>query len=58
MEGLSCSRDDVLDLIDEIKYLRITLDWTYPEIPPRPAMPVVLDGQLFPDPWAEEFPGN
>lgn len=59
MEGLNCSRDDVLDLIDEIKFLRITLDMSYPQLPPpRPFPAVVLDSGLMPDPWAEELPGN
>lgn len=59
VEGLSCSRDDVLDLIDEIKFLRITLDMSYPKLPPEPQFTaVVLDGDLMPDPWADEFTGN
>jgi len=58
VEGLHATRDDVLDLIDEIKFLRMTLDMAYPELPPRPIVPVVVQNGLFPDPWADEFPGN
>ncbi len=58
MEGLSCSREDILDLIDEIKFLRITLDWAYPDLPPAPPTVEVLENGLVPDPWAEEFTGN
>ncbi len=53
------SREDVLDLIDEIKYLRETLDLPTPECSPFPTTPrVVLQDGLMPDPWADEFPGN
>ena len=59
VEGLSTSRDDILDLIDEIKFLRITLDMSYPKLPPEPPLtPVALEGDLMPDPWADEIPGN
>ena len=59
VEGLNTSRDDVLDLIDEIKFLRITLDMTVPQLPPEPPLTdVVLDGDLMPDPWASEATGN
>lgn len=59
MEGMSTSRDDILDLIDEIKFLRTTLDMTIPQIPPEPPLTVVaLEGDLMPDPWADEATGN
>ncbi len=58
VEGLFATRDDILDLIDEIKFLRMTLDMAYPELPPRPDVPVQLQDGKWPDPWAEEFPGN
>ena len=59
VEGLSTSRDDILDLIDEIKFLRTTLDMTIPSIPPEPPLTsVALEGDLMPDPWADELPGN
>ena len=58
VEGLHATRDDILDLIDEIKFLRMTLDMAYPELPDRPEVPVVLQSELMPDPWSEEFPGN
>ena len=57
VEGLHATRDDILDLIDEIKFLRITLDMAYPELPPRTEVPVSHD-DLMPDPWSTEFPGN
>ena len=59
MEGMNTSRDDILDLIDEIKFLRTSLDMTIPQIPPElPTTPVQLDGGLMPDPWADEVTGN
>ena len=59
LEGSMASREDVLDLIDEIKFLRISLDMTEPELPPAPTTtPVALEDGLMPDPWADEFPGN
>lgn len=58
VEGLFATRDDILDLIDEIKFLRITLNMSYPELPPRTEAPVVLQDGMLPDPWSEEFTGN
>lgn len=59
VEGLFATRDDVLDLIDEIKFLRMTLNMSYPELPARQDLtPVVLEDGKLPDPWANEFTGN
>ncbi len=53
------SRDDVLDLIDEIKFLRISLDMTAPELPTAPTTtPVALEDGKLPDPWAQDIAGN
>ena len=52
------SREDVLDLIDEIKYLRISLALPTPEFTPPPTTRVVLEAGLMPTPWDHDFPGN
>lgn len=56
MEGLSASREDVLDLIDEIQHLRVTCDLPTAQIPPNALITIGTDRQ--PDPWAVEWPVN
>ena len=58
LEGSMASREDVLDLIDEIKYLRISLALPTPEFTPPPTTRVVLEAGLMPTPWDHDFPGN
>lgn len=55
MEGINATRDDVLDLIEEIIHLRTAADFDTLPIPPPHPQP---DPTLFPNPWAEEWPGN
>lgn len=55
MSGINASKDDLLDLIEEICHLRITCDM------PAPPLPKTRDNfhqLLFPDAWASEWPGN
>lgn len=59
MEGLTCSRDDILDLIEEICRLR-----EYASLPPLKAIPSPVQPEVrwlrqeSALPWDDEFPGN
>ena len=56
MEGLSASREDVLDLIDEIQHLRTTCDLPAAALPPATLVTIGTDRD--PDPWGIEWPPN
>lgn len=57
VKGLGASNDDVLDLIQEVVFLRDTYNLPSPDLPiPKKAEPQT--STLSPDPWAEEWPGN
>lgn len=64
VQGLSASNEDILDLIEEVTYLRDTYNIPTPELPKRPAptrlrlVDCTTPTTLSPDPWAEEWPGN
>ena len=61
MEGLNCSRDDALDLIEEICRLREFANLPPPADIPSPVQPTafsILSTPEAPIPWDEEFPGN
>lgn len=59
MEGLQCSRDDVLDLIDEICRLREFASLPPPKDIPSPVQPLPVWMRQEPElPWDGEFPGN
>ena len=57
-EGLQASRDDVLDLIDEIQYLRATCDLPVADFTNSRTMTVVIGSDQTPDPWETEWPPN
>lgn len=56
IKGLQASREDILDLIEEIQYLRVTCDMDPVALPPRQDLPIPAG--IRSDPWAEEWPGN
>ena len=61
MEGINTSRDDVLDLIDEIRHLSMFCGMDIPKMPVvAPVPPPMTDEQIekLSDPWADEWPGN
>lgn len=56
MQGLSASNNDILDLIQEIQFLRETYDLPAPELPPK--QPVTITSEhVVAEPWTE-WPGN
>ena len=55
MEGLSCSRDDVLDLIEEICRIREYANLPQPKGIPSPVQPQAALPEL---PWDQEPPFN
>lgn len=55
MEGLNCSRDDVLDLIEEVCRLREMANLPPPAEIPSPVQPLPA---LIRMNWDDEFPGN
>lgn len=53
MKGINASKDDVLDLIEEVCHLRAHYEGDAPNLPKtRNSL------TPFPDPWSDEWPGN
>ena len=56
MTGAQATRDDVMDLIEEVKFLRDTCDLPCPDLP-KATIPATVASSSC-DPWANEWPGN
>lgn len=57
MTGAQDTRNDILDLIEEVKFLRETCDLHFPELPPKAEGTITVASPAC-DPWANEWPGN